>query len=186
MWRECHTSSGSPALRFLLSLSRYRGTTAAVKRPLAHFASQCHWMYSSPSTGFDSATEDSGKLAKRNKNRSKNKADRARPREQDSRVREPERPPEPDGVQNTRLFYAGGAAVVGILVAVIIWFIIHRSSEDPGLRPPSPTTTLPEQKYEPGADSAKSSIQAPSSTKVLRDRLKGRGEGPAMVVIAAG
>jgi len=125
-------------------------------------------------------------LAKRNKNRSKNKADRARPRKPDSRVGEPERPPEPDGVQNTRLFYAGGAAVVGILVAVIIWFIIHRYSEDPGLRPPSPTTTLPEQKYEPGADSAKSSIQAPSSTKVLRDRLKGGGEGPAMVVIAAG
>ena len=135
-------------------------------------------------------------MAKRNKNRSKNKANRAREREQDSRVREPERRPEPNAVQNTRLFYAGGAAVIGILVAGIIWFIIHRSSEDPGLRPSSPTATLPEQNNEPGADrsstqgpipgSSKSSIQAPSSTKVLRDRLKSGGEGPAMVVIEAG
>jgi formylglycine-generating enzyme required for sulfatase activity len=122
-------------------------------------------------------------LAKRNKNKSKNKANRARPREQDSRVLEPEPPPEPNAVQNQRLFYAGGAAVIGILVAVIIWFIIHRSSEDPSLRPSSPWQ---EQTNAPGADSSKSSIQAPSSTKVLRDRLKGGGEGPAMVVIAAG
>jgi formylglycine-generating enzyme required for sulfatase activity len=84
------------------------------------------------------------------------------------------------------LFYAGGAAVIGIFVAVIIWFVIHRSSEEPGLRPSSPMMTLPEQTNEPGADSSQSSIQAPSSAKVIRDRLKSGGEGPAMVVIAAG
>src|SRR4030095_7332043 len=95
-------------------------------------------------------------------------------------------PPEPDAVQDTRLFYAGGAAVIGIFVAVIIWIIIHKSNEDPGLRPSSPTRTLPEPTNELEADGAKSSIQAPSSAKLIRDRLKSGGEGPVMVVIAAG
>jgi formylglycine-generating enzyme required for sulfatase activity len=84
------------------------------------------------------------------------------------------------------MFYAGGAAIVGILVAIIIWFVIQRSSEGPGLGLSSPTITLSEQTEGPIGDSSKGSIQAPSSAKVLRDRLKGGGEGPAMVVIPAG
>lgn len=116
-------------------------------------------------------------MAKRSKNRSKNKANRARPREQVSQAREPQRQSEPS-VVDTRMFYAVGAAIVGILVAVIIWVVIQRSSEGPGLGLSSPTITLPEQ--------TEGSIQAPSSAKVLRDRLKGGGEGPAMVVITAG
>ena len=123
-------------------------------------------------------------MAKRSKNRSKNKANRARPREQDSRAREPERQSEPN-VVDPRMFYAGGAVIVGILIAVIIWSVIQRSSEGPGLGP-SPAITFPEQTEGPIADSSKGSIQAPSSAKVLRDRLKSGGEGPAMVMITAG
>ena len=37
------------------------------------------------------------------------------------------------------MFYAVGAAIVGILVAVIIWVVIQRSSEGPGLGLSSPT-----------------------------------------------
>src|SRR5262245_10279533 len=124
-------------------------------------------------------------MAKRSKNRSKYKANRARSREQDSRAREPERRSEPD-VVDTRMFYAGGAAIVGILIAVIIWFVIQRSSEGPWLGPSSPAIMLPGQTEGPIADSSKGSIQPPSSAKVLRDRLKSGGEGPAMVMITAG
>ena len=140
-------------------------------------------------------------MAKRNKNKSKNKANRPRPREQGLRVEEPESRPEPVAVQDKRLVYAGGAAVIVILVG-IIWFIIHRSSDESALHPPSPRAKWLEQTTESAAnrptvskdsstqgqipDSAKSSIRAPSSTKVFRDRLKSGGEGPEMVVIAAG
>ena len=46
--------------------------------------------------------------------------------------------------------------------------------------------TLPEQTNDPGADSSKSSIHAPSSAKLIRDPLEEWGRRPVMVVIAAG
>ena len=79
-------------------------------------------------------------------------------------------------------FYVGGAAIIGILVAIIIWFVMHRSSENAGLR----ALTLPEQTQSLTPDSLKGSVEAPSNAKLLRDRLKIGGEGPTMVVIPAG
>jgi formylglycine-generating enzyme required for sulfatase activity len=141
-------------------------------------------------------------LAKRNKNKSKNRANRARPRPQDLRVEEPESRPEPIAVQDKRLFYAGGAAVIVILVGVIIWFGIYRSSDESALHPPSPRAKWLEQTSESAAnrptvskdsstqgqipDSSKSAIGAAASTKGFRDRLKSGGEGPEMVMVAAG
>jgi formylglycine-generating enzyme required for sulfatase activity len=125
-------------------------------------------------------------LAKKKKNNSKNKVNRARPREQDSRAPELEQQPQSDEIQNTQLFYVGGAAIIGILVAVIIWFVIQRSSETPDPGPLSPTITLPDQTRGLIPDSSKGSIEALSSAKVLRDPLKIGGEGPVMVVIPAG
>jgi formylglycine-generating enzyme required for sulfatase activity len=134
-------------------------------------------------------------LAKRNKNKSKS------PREQDSRVPEPEQHPEPSKVQNTRLYYAGGAAVFVILVGIIT-FVIYRSSEESTLHPPPPRAKWLDQATESAAnrptlskdssipgqipDSSKSAVGPAASTKAFRDRLKDGGEGPEMVMVAAG
>ena len=65
------------------------------------------------------------------------------------------------------MFYAGGAAVIGILVAVIIWFIIHRSSEEPGLRSrPHLRATLPEQTHEPEDSSTQGEILGSSKSSI--------------------
>jgi formylglycine-generating enzyme required for sulfatase activity len=120
---------------------------------------------------------------------------------QEARVEEPAPRSEPIGVQDKRLVYAGGAAVVLILVTAI-WLVIHRSSEAPGLQPSPPGSRWLDQATEyaanpspalkdsstpsPIPEISQSAITAGASTKVLRDRLKSGGEGPEMVLVAAG
>jgi formylglycine-generating enzyme required for sulfatase activity len=140
-------------------------------------------------------------LAKRNKNKSKHKTNRERPRAQASRVEEPAPRLEPIAVQDKRLVYAGGAAVI-IIVVTAIWFFIHRSSEQPGLQPSPAGSKWLDRAAEseanrslvskdssipsPIPESSQSPIIAGPSTKVVRDRLKNGGEGPEMVLVAAG
>lgn len=134
-------------------------------------------------------------MAKRNKNKSKNKANRARPRTQE-RVEEPASPPEPIAVQDKRLVFAGSAVVIVILFG-IIWFVIHRSSQesvprakwlDQATESPANRPTVSKDSSTQGEilGSSKSGIGAAVSTKVLRDRLKSGGQGPEMVEVAAG
>jgi formylglycine-generating enzyme required for sulfatase activity len=143
-------------------------------------------------------------MAKRNKNKSRHKANRQRPRVQDSPVEEPESgpetEPEPIAVQDQRLIYAGGAAVIVIVVA-IIWFVIRTSSEAPVLQPSPPGSRWLDQATESAGnrseaskgfstpsgipETSQSSTVAGASTKGFRDRLKSGGEGPEMVPVAA-
>jgi len=144
------------------------------------------------------ATEARRKLAKRKKTKSKNKANRARPQAQE-RVEETASREEAIPVQDKRLVYAGGVAVIVILVGVV-WLAIYRSSKES--QPSPPRAKWLDQATESAAnrsatskdsstqgqilDSSKSAIGAVASTKVFRDRLKSGGEGPEMVEVAAG
>ena len=139
-------------------------------------------------------------MAKRNKNKSNKKANRARPRAQE-RIEEPESRPESIAIQDKRLVYAGGAAVIVILVAVI-WFVIHRSSEESVRQSSPPRAKWLDQATESSAnrsgaakdssteswtpENSQSAIGSAASTRVLRDPLKSGGEGPELIMIAAG
>jgi formylglycine-generating enzyme required for sulfatase activity len=126
-------------------------------------------------------------LAKRKKSKSKNKGHRPVPRAQVLPVEEPRSTPEPVTVQDKRVFYAIGAAVVVVLIGVTLWFIIHKSNEDAFLNSLAPGSKGLEQAAETGADRpAMIQARATPTARVLRDRLKSGGEGPEMVVVAAG
>ena len=139
-------------------------------------------------------------MAKRNKNKSNKKANRARPRAQE-RIEEPESRPESIAIQDKRLVYAGGAVVIVILVAVI-WFVIHRSSEESVQQSSPPRAKWLDQATESSAnrsgaakdssteswtpENSQSAIGSAANTRVLRDPLKSGGEGPELIMIAAG
>ncbi len=139
-------------------------------------------------------------MAKRNKNKSNKKANRARPRAQ-GRIEEPESRPESIAIQDKRLVYAGGAVVIVILVAVI-WFVIHRSSEESVRQSSPPRAKWLDQATESSAnrsgaakdssteswtpENSQSAIGSAANTRVLRDPLKSGGEGPELIMIAAG
>src|SRR4030095_7772322 len=146
------------------------------------------------------ATEAGRKLAKRKKKRSKNKANRVCPQAREGWEETASRA-EAIAVQDKRLVYAGGVAVIVILIGVI-WLAIYRSSKESLLQPSQPRAKWLDQATESAAnrsatskdsstqgqilDSSKSGIGAAASTKVFRDRLKSGGEGLEMVEVAAG
>jgi formylglycine-generating enzyme required for sulfatase activity len=126
-------------------------------------------------------------LAKRKKSKSKNKGQRPVPRAQVLPVEESRSTPEPVTVQDKRVFYAIGAAVVVVLIGVSLWFIIHKSNEDAFLNSLASGSKGLEQAAETEAERlATSQARAAPTARVLRDRLKSGGEGPEMVVVAAG
>lgn len=105
-------------------------------------------------------------------------------------MEEPQLPSKPIAVQDKRLFYAGAAAVIVILIGVTLWFIIHKSNEDTFLNSRAPGSRWLDQATEARTDSPPtppiSQARATPDARVLRDRLKSGGEGPEMVVVAAG
>src|SRR4029453_16189617 len=104
-------------------------------------------------------------------------------------------------VQDKRWVYAGGVAVIVVLIGVI-WLAIYRSSKESVLNPSPPRAKWLDQATESAAnrsatskdsstqgqilDSSKSGIGAVASTKGFRDRLTRGGKGPEMVEVAGG
>lgn len=102
-------------------------------------------------------------------------------------MEEPQPPSKPIAVQDKRFFYAGFAAVVVLLIGVALWFIIHKSNEDTSMNSLASGSKGLEQATETGANRpAMSQARASPNAQVLRDRLKSGGEGPEMLVVAAG
>jgi formylglycine-generating enzyme required for sulfatase activity len=136
-------------------------------------------------------------LAKRKKSKSKNRPASGRPLEEDARLPEAESEAATDTAQHKRWLYAGGAVIV-ILVGVIV-LVTHGSHDS---APSASGSKWLDQATPPAVDRSmlskepssqgpipglsKNQIAAPANVKLLRDRLKIGGEGPEMVMVAAG